>query len=496
MIDKQREVEILRLFHSEHWTIGTIARQLSIHHSTVRRVLSQAGAPEGKRMSRKSIVDDYVPMIVETLEKYPKLTAMRLFEMARVRGFQGSSNYFRAIIARYRPRPPVEAYQRLRTLPGEQAQVDWGHFGTVPIGRAKRALMCFVMVLSWSRQIFLRFYLNAQMSSFLRGHVAAFDSFGGVPRCLLYDNLKSAVLERSGGAIRFHPTLLELASYYRFEPRPVALARGNEKGRVERAIRYIRSSFFAARVWSDIDDLNQQAEAWARGIAADRKCPEDASLTVRQAFELERPKLLPLREEPFPTQEQVSVKAGKTPYVRFDLNDYSIPHQNVRQTLTVLADLKTVRVVDGLEVLANHPRSWDRGQTIENETHVRSLQEAKKQSKEHRGLQRLYVAVPSSQKWVMEFARRGENLGGVTLALLRKLQLVGAAELEIAMAETLVHQTIHLTAIQHVLERRRHDQGKPPPVGGHLPQGPKVHTPVIPHNLKDYDNLEEPNDDN
>jgi transposase len=91
----------------------------------------------------------------------------------------------------------------------------------------------------------------------------------------LYDNLKSAVLERQGDAIRFHPTLLAFAAHYRFEPRPVAIARGNEKGRVERAIRYVRDNFFAARTWRDLDDLNAQAEAWCLGQAADRPCPED-----------------------------------------------------------------------------------------------------------------------------------------------------------------------------------------------------------------------------
>src|SRR5262249_37561261 len=159
----------------------------------------------------------------------------------------------------------AEAYLRLRTLPGEQAQVDWGHFGKIRIGRALRRLFCFVMVLSYSRQIFLRFYLSAAMPSFLRGHVEAFDFFEGSARILLYDTLKSAVLERKGDAIRFHPTLLELAAHYHYLPRPVAPARGNQKGRVERAIRYIRDNFFAARTFTDLDDLNAQALAWAQG---------------------------------------------------------------------------------------------------------------------------------------------------------------------------------------------------------------------------------------
>ena len=241
------------------------------------------------------------------------------------------------IIAHHRPRPPAEAYLRLRTLPGEQAQVDWGHFGHLTIGRARRPLMAFVMVLSWSRQIFLRFFLDARMENFLRGHVAAFEAFNGCARVLLYDNLKSAVLERQGDAIRFHLTLWAFASHYRYEPRPVAVARGNEKGRVERAIRYVRDSFFAARKFTSLDDLNAQAAAWCSGLAADRPCPEQRTKSVREAFAEEAPRLLPLPENPFPLLERVAVKVGKTPYVRFDLNDYSVPHTAVQRTLTVLA---------------------------------------------------------------------------------------------------------------------------------------------------------------
>jgi transposase len=151
--------------------------------------------------------------------------------MLRARGYAGGPDHFRHSVARYRPRQHAEAYLRLRTLQGEQGQIDRAHFGKMDIGRARRPLMAFVMVLSYSRHLFLRFYLNAAMGSFLHGHVAAFTFFNAVPRTLLYDNLRSAVLERIGDAIRFHPTLLELAAWYHFQPRPVAVARGNEKAR-------------------------------------------------------------------------------------------------------------------------------------------------------------------------------------------------------------------------------------------------------------------------
>jgi transposase len=360
-IPPELEAQILRYYHVERWRPGTIARQLHVHHGTVARVLAQAGLPRIGSPSRSSRIDPYLPFILGILEKFPTLTASRLYAMVRERGYSGGPDHFRHVVACHRPRPKAEAYLRLATLPGEQGQVDWGHFGKHTIGRAARPLMAFVMVLSYSRQIFLRFCLNASLENFLRGHIAAFATWNGLPRVLLYDNLKSAVLERQGEAIRFHPTLLEFAAHYRFEARPVAVARGNEKGRVERAIRYVRDSFFAARSFVDLADLNEQADAWCHGIAADRRCPAQPTLTVREALAEETPRLLPLPDNPYPIFERKGVYAHRAPYVRFDLNDYSIPHTHVRRMLTLLADLEEVRILDGHNVLARHVRSYDKG---------------------------------------------------------------------------------------------------------------------------------------
>jgi transposase len=443
------------------------------------------------------MADPYVAFIVETLEKYPTLRASRLYEMVRQRGYPGRPDHFRAVVARYRPRPAPEAYLRLRTLPGEQGQVDWGHFGKLTIGRAVRPLMGFVMVLSWSRQIFLRFYLGASMANFCRGHVEGFGVLDGVARTLLYDNLKSAVLERIGDAIRFHPRLLELAAHYRFCPRPVAVARGNEKGRVERAIRYIRENFFAARAFGDIDDLNAQALAWCQGLAADRKCPEDPTRSVRDAFAAEKAHLLALPELPFPTDEMVQAQAGKTPYVRFDLNDYSVPHTHVRRMLTVVAGLKSLRVLDATEVIASHARSWDRGRQIEDEAHIRALVQHKRKAREHRGMDRLHHATPSSQQLFAQIAGRGGNLGSVTCGLIRLLDAYGAEALEQAIQEALAQGVPHLAAVRQILDRSRHARGQPPALGVTLPDDPRVRDVVIrPHRLADYEQLrQDPDDD-
>jgi len=181
------EAQILRYYHVEKWRVGTIAGQLHVHHSVVTRVLAQAGLPRIGPPARPSQIDAYLAFIRQTLATFPTLTASRLYGMVRERGYRGSADHFRHLIACHRPRPQAEAYLRLRCLPGEQAQVDWGHFGHLAIGRARRPLMAFVMVLSHARQIFLRFFPDARMASFLRGHVAAFTAWNGVPRVVLYD---------------------------------------------------------------------------------------------------------------------------------------------------------------------------------------------------------------------------------------------------------------------------------------------------------------------
>jgi hypothetical protein len=341
------------------------------------------------------------------------------------------------------------------------------------------------------------------MPSFVRGHVDAFDFFGGVPRVLLYDNLKSAVLERAGDAIRFHPTLLELSAHYRYQPRPVAPARGNEKGRVERAIRYIRDSFFAARTFMGLDDLNAQALAWTQGIAADRPCPEDRARTVRELFTEERDKLLALPDNPYPTEERVVVDVGKTPYVRFDRNDYSIPHTHTRRSLVVLATLTTVRVVDpdakpdaDDAVLCSHARSWDRDQQIEHAPHIEALVEHKRAAKQHRAIDRLHAALPHSRALLVAIAERGGGLGGATCALSKLLDTESAAHLDAAIAEALARGTPHLGAVRHLLDRARKDRGEPPAVAPHLPADPRLDGLVVrPHPLSTYDRLQRMTDD-
>ena len=489
--------QILRLHAVEKWRAGTIARQLHVHRDVVRRVIAGNSAPVHLSPLRPSRIDPYRPFLLETLTKFPTLTSARLLGMLAERGYVGSASHLRHLVAGMRPRPAAEAYLRLRTLPGEQAQVDWGHFSYLQIGRARRPLMAFVMVLSHSRRIFLRFFLDAHGATFMRGHAEAFAAFGGCARVVLYDNLKSAVLERRGDAIRFNPVLLAFAGHYRYEPRPVAVARGNEKGRVERAIRYVRDNFFAARTYTDLDDLNAQARLWCEGAASDRRWPQDPALSVREAFEAERASLLALPEHGYPLEERVTVTIGKTPYARFDLNDYSTPYTHVRRALSVLADEHRVRILDGAQELVSHTRSWDRGQQIELAVHIEALVEHKRAARAHRACDRLAQAAPASAVFLQRAAERGESLRATTsaLTLTDLLDRYGARALEAAIAEALQRGVPHPNAVHLALERAREAAGTPPPVALVLPEHvARRDAPVRAHDLASYDRTESDDD--
>jgi transposase len=488
-MNKETEAEVLRLFHAEGWRRNTIAKQLGLHHSAVQRVLARNGLLPKVLRPRTSKVDAYLPFITRTLTKYPKLNATRLYQMVRERGYTGGVDHFRDIVARLRPRSKGEAYLRLATLPGEQAQCDWAHFGKLKVGNAERRLLAFVMVLSWSRRLFLRFYFGDSTANFLRGHVDAFEHFQAVAREVLYDNLKSAVLERLGDAIHFNPDLLSLAAHYRFAPKPVPVARANEKGRVERAIRYCRTSFFAARKFRDINDLNEQAVAWCVQEAKERLCPQDKSMTVAEVFAQERKALLELPQSPFPVYDRKQVHIGKTPYARFDLNDYSLPHGYVNRALLVEATLDTVSITDGPTVVARHARSFDKGQQIEDRAHIDNLVVAKREAHKHRAIDRLRYVAPSSEQFFLRAAERGSNLGRLTQLLIRLLDLYGAAELEAALSECLMRGNVHSAAVQSALERRRATQGLPPPVPLQFSQRRLEKFQLVPKSLDKYNKL-------
>jgi transposase len=488
-ISLELEAEIERKALVEKWKPGTICVQLGVHHETVERVLGQRTVEVVPRQPRSRHIDPFLPYIREQLALFPTLRASRLHQMVKERGYVGAKDAFRGLIAALRPRPAPEAFLRRRTLPGEEAQVDWAHFGHIEVGRARRTLWAFVMVLSYSRMRFVRFSLEAAMPAFLRGHLASFDFFGAVPRLILYDNLKSAVLEREGTAVRFNPVMIALAKHHHFEPRACAVRRGNEKGRVERAIRDLRENFFAARHWDGVDDLNAQARAWCLQIAQERYVPDEPSMRVHEAFAAEKPRLLPLAQAPFAAEHRVAVHIPKTPFARFERNDYSVPHTHVQRTLELLASEHRIRIVDGSTVIADHPRCYDRDRRIDIPEHLQHLQDHKRAAAHTRGFDRLFAAIPSSKPMMHRLAEQGANLGATTSRLLQLLDQVGAERMERAVSEALTLGMPTLRAVHHLLDKHLRESGQAIPVAIPI-SNPRFARAVVKHHaLSTYDRI-------
>jgi transposase len=495
MITPAQHAEIRRLYYGEHWKVGTIAVQLGVHHDTVRAAIADTRAVR-RGTCRPTQLDPYLPLVRDTLTQYPRLRATRLHEMLRVRGYPGSATQVRRLVRLLRPQIVAPVYRRLTTLAGEEAQIDWGSFGTVRIGHGTRLLSAFVLVLSYSRAIFARFTLDQTLESFLHGHVEAFHAMGGCARTLVYDNLKSAVLERQGTAIRFHPRLLDLAGHYHFAPRPCTPGRGNEKGKVERQIRYLRDAFFAARTFRDVDDLNVQFRRWRDDLAHQRPHPDQRDRTVATVFAEEQPRLLPLPQHAFETDALRAVVARKQPYVAFDRNRYSIPHTHVRRPLTLIASPTTVRVVDGAAELARHGRSYDTGQTMEDPTHLEGLVAATGAVTAGTTRDRLRLAVPLTAALFERLAARGDALRPHLLRLQALLADYGPQELSAAVALALERHALGAGSISHILETRRRQRTRTPPMPVILPDHPGVRDlTVTPHPLEPYDALSRPDPD-
>lgn len=494
MIDMELRARIRRLFYVEHWKIGTIASELALHPETVARAIETERFSNAQTL-RRSATDPYADFIREILAKHPTLRATRIFQMIRDRGYSSSIVQLRRFIACIRP-VHREAFFRLRTFPGEQGQVDWAHFGEVAVGRARRRLSCFVITLSYSRALYLEFFFDQRMESFLRGHIHAFEDWQGLPRTLLYDNLRSVVLERRGDAIHFHPRLMELCAHYHFDARPCQVRAGNQKGRVERAIRYIRESFFAARPFTTLEAFNRQALEWRDREAHSRRWPGGDHCTVADAFAEEKPRLLPMPVNRFDSDLMVPVRSGKTIYVRFDLNDYSIPPAAIGKQLVVAASESTVRILDGNQEIARHQRSYDRRQQILDPAHQEELLKDKRKALGSTRGSRLSNAVPESEALLDAAFARGESAGRQTTQLLNLLDLYGASELQIAVREALERNTPGASSVAFILNRRQRLSRRRLPTPVDLSRRPDLaDIDVQPHNSEIYDDLFRKNHD-
>jgi transposase len=484
-VSTQVEVEIRRLYYAEHWKVGTIASQLSVHAEVVRRVLGLLER-EAEAAERPRLVEPYEDFIAQTLKSYPGLRATRLYDMLRGRGYEGSVRTLRQYVAEVRPKPRREAFLRVESLVGEQAQVDWAHVGQVPVAGGQRALWLFVQVLSWSRGMWGEFVFDMGAHSLARSLVRAAGAFGGTPRQWLFDNPKAVTLERHAQAVRFNPVLLEVAGHYRVQPRVCEVRKANQKGKVERAIRYLRERFLAGRTLHSVEQANRELSTFLQEVAHARPHPVQPGRTVAQCLAEERARLLPLPAVPAATDRVEPVAVDSTAFIRLDTNSYSVPPQYAHRTLTLVADDTCVRLLDGQQEVARHARCWGRRQLLEVPEHRQALLALKRQASPSKGQDRLRHALPGVDALFSRWVDAGRNVGTLTAATLRLLDTYGPQLLNEALAEVLTRGTHDPGALAAVCEQRRRAKGLPLPLELHLGS----HVPdrdVTPHCLERYD---------
>jgi transposase len=271
MLPAATQAEILRLRYAEQWALSKIARHLGVHRASVRKVVrrrSVALTPAPPR-PRTTLLTPFHARLQALLTEDPERSAVNLLQVLRTEGYRGGISALRALVRRLRPGPVREAFVSLRFAPAEAAQIDWGEFGDVfGIGRAVHA---FLLVLCYSRLLTVVFTFSQTLEAFLRCHEQAWAFVGGVTRECWYDNLATAVAERHGRLVRFHPRFLAYAGHHGFRPVACTPGRGNEKGRVEDALKYLRGNFWPGRTFRDLADLNAQAQAWRDAIANQRE---------------------------------------------------------------------------------------------------------------------------------------------------------------------------------------------------------------------------------
>jgi transposase len=250
----------------------------------------------GPRPPVPTKLDPFKGIVLARLEQYPKLTAVRLFDEIKTAGYPGGYTQLKEYVREVRPMPPEEPVVRFETPPGRQAQVDFADF-KLPWGKRYALLV----VLGYSRQMWVQFYTRKTMQVVRQGLEAALCFFGGVPKEMLFDQMKGVILDDKrdeDGPLLENPEFLRFAHHWGFRVRACRPYRAKTKGKVERPVGYVRSNFFYGRTFVSDADLNDQAERWYRTVANPRI---HGTLKERPVdrFDREREFLRPLAARPY-----------------------------------------------------------------------------------------------------------------------------------------------------------------------------------------------------
>src|SRR3954471_24768215 len=352
--------------HRQGLKVSAIARQLGIDRKTVRRYIARGLEPPtyGPRPPRQRSTDRSLPYVRERLAAFPGLTAVRLWRELRERGYAGGYTAVKRAVRGVRPDPVASFEVRFETAPGEQAQVDLARFEVEFTDEpgVKRIVWLFSLVLGYSRLIWGRFVVHQDMQSVLRCHIAALEAIGGVPREILYDRMKTAVIgEDPDGLVIYNRALLDLARHYGCQPRACRPYRAKTKGKVERPFRYVREDFFLGGSFRNLDDLNAQFRRWLDTVANPRRHPTTGRI-VLEHFAEEKPYLKALPAMPFTVVLAFDRRITRDGMVSVGGNLYSVPDSTRRRVVEVHTLASEIRILEDDKLIAVHPVLEGRGQ--------------------------------------------------------------------------------------------------------------------------------------
>jgi transposase len=451
--------EIRRLAEVEKLSGWAISRRLHCSRHTVAAALGLDQPLTPKISRRASLLDPHRAKIDALLAKYPELSATRVHEeIGRgPDGYTGSACTVRRYVRTVRS-PRGRVYQEVHYEPAQAMQVDWGECGRVQIGGTTRKISVFVAVLCYSRLMFIEFTLSQRKAEFYRGVVNALNFFGGSPRAIIFDNLKSAVLNGSGRAACFHPEFLALCGYYYLQPIACERRDPESKGIVEKGVRYVKQSALAGRTeeLTRFEDYLALAPLW-RDQVANVRMHDVTRERPLDRFQRERSLLRALPAIPFDTDEVVPAVVNPHARIEFDGNRYSAPPQFVRRPVTIRASRDDIRVLhDGL-VVAQHVRCYQHGQLIVLPDHRLAALALRQRSRGSSLEQEFDALGPEARLFHLHLRSQPVKTGVHLRRLLSLAKLYGRAELLGAVSQALDLATYDAAYVENLLlaERRR-----------------------------------------
>jgi transposase len=459
--------EIRRLAEVEGLSQRQIAERLRCCWRTVKKALTMQQPPdESRRPSRGSILDPHKAKIAALLAKYPRLSAVRVWEEIRkgVAGYTGQVAVVRSYLRQIRP-ARGRIYQEVFYEPGQALQVDWGSCGHLPIGGTTRRVSVFVAVLCYSRLCYIAFCLSERKAEFYRALVQALEFFGGSPRQIIFDNLKAAVLNGSGRNACLHPDFLALCGHFCLQPIACARRDPESKGIVEAKVRYVKRNALQGRdeELSCWEDDRRLAIYWRNEVANVRVHDTTRERPVDR-FRKEQGLLRPLPAAPFDTDELVSVIVNAHARVHFDGNRYSVPPELARKTALLRANAREVRVLYQGRPLACHPRSYDRGQLICHPDHQLAALKLRRRVRATEVEDQFDTLGPAARKFHLELRRRPVRTSVHLRRLLMLVRVYGRQDVVAAISRALEYQTYDAAYVETILLQERRRQELPSPL--------------------------------